>query len=76
MKPKSFMVIAGEASGDVLAAELVGAFHRRTDADRNDVFHRQQWGVIRRAAKGRRGRDQQTSRKPEALRPSLQFKLS
>jgi hypothetical protein len=30
--------------------QLVGAFHRRADADRNDIFHRQQWGIIRRAA--------------------------
>src|ERR1035441_6121829 len=28
MKPKSFMLIAGEASGDVLAAELVRALRR------------------------------------------------
>jgi lipid-A-disaccharide synthase len=28
MKPKSFMLIAGEASGDMLAAELVRALRR------------------------------------------------
>src|SRR5947208_5342452 len=28
MKPKSFMLIAGEASGDLLAAELVGALRQ------------------------------------------------
>ena len=31
-------------------ARMVGAFNRRTDAERNDAFHRQQWGKIRRAA--------------------------
>ncbi len=31
-------------------ARMVGAFNRRTDAERNDTFHRQQWGKIRRAA--------------------------
>jgi hypothetical protein len=29
---------------------MVSAFNRRTDAERNDTFHRQQWGRIRRAA--------------------------
>jgi len=29
---------------------MVSAFNRRTDAERNDTFHRQQWGKIRRAA--------------------------
>ena len=28
MKPKTFMLIAGEASGDTLAAELVGAIRQ------------------------------------------------
>ena len=31
-------------------ARMVGTFNRRTDAERNDTFHRQQWGKIRRAA--------------------------
>ena len=31
-------------------ARMVGAFYRRTDAEHNDTFHRQQWGRIRRAA--------------------------
>ena len=36
MKPKSFMLIAGEASGDLLAAELVGALRQRVLADSSD----------------------------------------
>ena len=31
-------------------AHLVSEFYRRADADRNESFHRRQWGVIRRAA--------------------------
>lgn len=31
-------------------AELVGTFYRRSQAERNESYHRRQWGVIRRAA--------------------------
>ncbi len=30
--------------------QTIGAFNQRTDAERNDTFHRQQWGKIRRSA--------------------------
>lgn len=33
MKPQTFMLIAGEASGDLLAAELVGALRQKVIAD-------------------------------------------
>jgi lipid-A-disaccharide synthase len=36
MKPMSFMLIAGEASGDLLAAELVGALRERILRDSSD----------------------------------------
>src|SRR5258706_4747582 len=36
MNPLSFMLIAGEASGDMLAAELVGALRERVVADSGD----------------------------------------
>ncbi len=36
MKPKSFMVIAGEASGDMLAAELVHALRQEFARGRGD----------------------------------------
>jgi len=36
MKPRSFMLIAGEASGDLLAAELVGALRERALRDSSD----------------------------------------
>lgn len=37
MKPRSFMLIAGEASGDRLAAELVGALRERVLRDARDL---------------------------------------
>ena len=36
VKPKTFMLIAGEASGDLLAAELVGALRQRALAESTD----------------------------------------
>ncbi len=36
MKPKTFMLIAGEASGDLLAAELVGALRQHVVAESSD----------------------------------------
>ena len=43
MKPKTFMLIAGEASGDLLAAELVSALREKLAANPQSAIHNPQF---------------------------------